>query len=172
MARTAYRYTQYGRYASHDGSHARSCVRYLRSREAVVGADVLDVFAGSGAYGFEALSQGANSVVFFDHQPLAQKTIRKNADSFDCVVNTRVVAGDVLVAPKAEQSADLAFFDPPYQTDLLKQSIAHLATQGWLDEATLLVLEMQKDDAVPANVTVLDTRLYGKSKIVLANLAV
>lgn len=144
----------------------------LRSREAVVGADVLDVFAGSGAYGFEALSQGANSVTFFDHQPLAQKIIRKNADAFDCVVNTRVVAGDVLDAPKAEQSAELAFFDPPYKTDLLKQTITHLARQGWLDDRTLLVLEMEKDDAVPANVMVLDTRLYGKSKIVLANLSV
>lgn len=140
----------------------------LRAREAIVDARVLDVFAGSGAYGFEALSQGAAHVTFFEKNQTAVKAIHQNAEKLDCTSQVVCIGGDVARAPSAQQTATLAFFDPPYEANLLSPALAYLKTQGWITPDTLLVLEMKKDEEPPTDLNILDTRHYGTSKIILA----
>lgn len=132
---------------------------------------VLDVFAGSGAMGFEAVSQGASQAVLFEQGNLALQAIEKNRIKLRGAADkTRVVKGDILKVPKNPQdAADIAFFDPPYHDDVLRQSIAALYRNGWLSAKTLLVLEMHKDTEFtpPEGVQMQfhDARIYGTSKI-------
>lgn len=139
-------------------------------------AAVLDVFAGSGAMGFEAVSQGAAQAVFFEQNPVAVQAIEKNRIKLRGALDkTRLVKGDVLRAPVCDgTAAALAFFDPPYDQGLLAPALAHLLARGWISRATLLVLEMQKneqpalqDGLVPE---MFDARIYGTSKIMFARL--
>lgn len=132
---------------------------------------VLDVFAGSGAMGFEAVSQGANSAVLFEQGSLALQAIEKNRIKLRGAADkTRVVKGDILKAPKNTQDvADIAFFDPPYHDDVLQRSISVLHRSGWISAKTLLVLEMHKDTEFtpPDGIEMQfhDARIYGTSKI-------
>lgn len=139
----------------------------LRAREAVMGAKVLDVFAGSGAYGFEALSQGAAHVTFFEQDQQAQLAIRGNIKAIGCETSATLISGDARKAPHGTP-ATLAFFDPPYHENLIEPALRHLVAQGWIGSNALLVLELEKDEPEPQGLKMLDTRVYGTSKIILA----
>lgn len=131
---------------------------------------VLDVFAGSGAMGFEALSQGAANAVFFEQHPKAIEAIEKNKIKLR-YGDARVIKGDVTKPPvNTGQPAQMAFFDPPYQQDLLGPALQMLHYKGWLDTNTLLVLEMHKGEVLQYDITHFDARIYGTSKIVFGKL--
>lgn len=111
-------------------------------------ARVLDLFAGSGALGLEALSRGAAHATFVEAAERAVKVLRANVRALDAGGKSRIVAGDVFrfldgVDPYA---FDLAFADPPYGREL-----AAALAQRFLDApfAALLVVEHRKDDALP-----------------------
>ena len=110
----------------------------------ILGARCLDLFSGSGAMGIEALSRGANEVVFVEsHYPSVQK-IRQNLAAFKlcetekyCVIHStaqQYLKGD----PKP---FDIIFVDPPYRKDLLKPICYQLQSGGWLKKMTHLYLE-------------------------------
>lgn len=138
---------------------------------------VLDVFAGSGAMGFEALSQGAANAVFFEQGALAIQSIEKNRIKLRGAADvTSIIKGDVLKAPVNKgEAAQIAFFDPPYHDEVLGQSLQALHTKNWISNDTLLVLEMYKATQFTApqgmSVQHFDARIYGTSKIVFAKLA-
>lgn len=132
---------------------------------------VLDVFAGSGAMGFEAVSQGAAQAILFENSRLALQAIEKNRlklrGAASCVT---VQNGDVLKAlQNSGKVADIAFLDPPYHDNVLEQSLRILQQKNWISDATLLVLEMHKDTTfnAPADmgIDIYDARIYGTSKI-------
>lgn len=137
-------------------------------------AHVLDVFAGSGAMGFEALSQGAKSAVFFEQHADAVKSIERNAEKLKATKTEAIMyRGDVMKAGQNRGAvATIAFFDPPYKKDLLLPAMQALQAKGWITTDTLLVLEMQKYETPPENVTVHDERVYGTSKVMFANLII
>ncbi len=143
----------------------------LRSRGVVVGARVLDVFAGSGAYGFEALSQGAAQVTFFEQDAVALAALRANITHLQCTAQAHIVSGDVRHAARNDgAAADVAFLDPPYHQGLLAPTLQRLAEQGWITPETLLVIEMEKEESLPAGLESIDTRRYGVSKIEICKL--
>lgn len=143
----------------------------LRSREAVMDARVLDVFAGSGAYGFEALSQGAAHVTFFEQHRVALQVLRDNVAQLGCAAQTTIISGDAQQAPAATgPAANLAFFDPPYHQGLLAPAVAHLAAGGWIDLSTFLILEIENRETPPEGISILNSNTYGTSKIFLAKL--
>lgn len=138
------------------------------------GATVLDVFAGSGAYGIEALSRGAEYVTFFEHSAEAIKAIDDNVIKLDVKEKTKTMRGNVLTVPAARyQLPHVAFFDPPYGKDLITQSIKALKKRGWLSSKTLLVIETEskKSDELPNSFEILSERTYGRSKVVIGRLS-
>jgi 16S rRNA (guanine966-N2)-methyltransferase len=90
-------------------------------------ADVLDLFAGSGALGIEALSRGAASVTFVDREPRGLAILRQNLDALDFKARARVVRGDVVrwleASPDEVRRAGFVFMDPPYDDDVLDRAL-------------------------------------------------
>lgn len=101
----------------------------------IAGARVLDLYAGTGAVGIEALSRGAARVVFVERAPVALAALRKNLAALGASRgDARVVAGDVLAVLRGlvgqEGPFDLVFLDPPYATTLAAQTLAALPGAG------------------------------------------
>ncbi|MDQ3385034.1 MAG: 16S rRNA (guanine(966)-N(2))-methyltransferase RsmD [Actinomycetota bacterium] len=136
----------------------------LTSLDALDGVVVLDLYAGSGAMGLEALSRGASSATFVDSDPRALAAIRANVAATGFTDVSRVVRSDV---PRflAEQRArvGLAVLDPPYA----------LADEAWSAllsslAAEVAVLESDRELAVPGGWEILRARRYGTTVITLA----
>lgn len=131
------------------------------------GAQVLEAFAGSGAFGFEALSRGAARATLIDNARAAQAAQRRNAETLGESAKTRIIAGDATRPPRGAPQ-DLVFLDPPYRGGLAAPAIAALTAAGWIDPRTLVIVEVaaKEDFAAPANFTVLDERRYGPAKFI------
>jgi 16S rRNA (guanine966-N2)-methyltransferase len=131
------------------------------------GLRVLDLFAGTGALGLEALSRGASHVTFVDDGRVAQGLIRKNidltrsADRTDLVRRDATRLGDNPGAPY-----DLVFLDPPYGKSMGQKAVAALAN-GWIADDALLVWEENAPMQAPAGFTLQDSRKYGDTHISL-----
>ncbi|MCA0907969.1 16S rRNA (guanine(966)-N(2))-methyltransferase RsmD [Ruegeria marisrubri] len=131
------------------------------------GLRVLDLFAGTGALGLEALSRGASHVTFVDDGRVAQGLIRKNidltrsADRTDLVRRDATRLGDNPGAPY-----DLVFLDPPYGKAMGQKAVAALAN-GWIADDALLVWEENAPMQAPAGFTLQDSRNYGDTHISL-----
>src|SRR2546430_699252 len=93
----------------------------------IEGANVLDLFAGSGALGIEALSRGAVSVTFVDQEPRGLAILRQNLDALGFKDRARVVRADVVrwleASPDSVRSADFVFLDPPYDDVVLAKAL-------------------------------------------------
>lgn len=132
---------------------------------------VLDLFAGSGALGIEALSRGADHAVFVDNDGNAVATVRGNLSALDAR-NATVVRSDVaqLVATPCPYGAfDVVFADPPYATDddTAATMLSALADNGWLARDALVVLERSAKSQVawPASFTGVSKRTYGDTAV-------
>lgn len=131
------------------------------------GLRVLDLFAGTGALGLEALSRGASHVTFVDDGRVAQGLIRKNidltrsADRTDLIRRDATRLGDNPGAPY-----DLVFLDPPYGKSMGQKAVAALAN-GWIADDALLVWEENAPMQAPAGFTLHDSRRYGDTHISL-----
>lgn len=123
------------------------------------GARVLDLFAGSGALGLEALSRGAESAVFVEQAPAALKVLRANAEALGAGGRARIVRGDaVKFAKELEAGAfDLAFADPPYGQGFAEALAGQFAEVPF---ARLLCIEHGRGDALP-ELPGARTRRYG-----------
>jgi 16S rRNA (guanine966-N2)-methyltransferase len=128
----------------------------LRSRGAVEGSDVLDLFAGSGALGVEALSQGATSATFVDSDRLARQAIRRNLEACGFLDRAAVIAAPAerFLAQRGAEGFDLAFLDPPYAFAGWARLLASLP-------ADLAVIESDGPVAVPAGWEVVRESRYG-----------
>jgi 16S rRNA (guanine966-N2)-methyltransferase len=145
------------------GGHGESGVSPLH------GARVLDVFAGSGALGIEALSRGAAHASFLESDREAVRLIGENLRKIGEAANARIVRCDATMPPPASTPASLAFVDPPYRSGLAGKSLAAMARTGWLADQALLTLELARTEDVemPAGFSVLDERRYGAAKILI-----
>jgi 16S rRNA (guanine966-N2)-methyltransferase len=131
----------------------------------------IDLFAGSGALGFEALSRGAAFCLFVETDEAARGAIRDNVDALGLFGRTRVHrrdATDLGVRPGADGPAfDLAFLDPPYAKGLGETALAKLAAGGWLAAGATIVFE--RGTAEPAfsveGFEPLDVRDYGATRV-------
>ncbi|NOD85789.1 16S rRNA (guanine(966)-N(2))-methyltransferase RsmD [Ruegeria sp. HKCCD6119] len=131
------------------------------------GLRVLDLFAGTGALGLEALSRGASHVTFVDDGRVAQGLIRKNidltrsADRTDLIRRDATRLGDNPGAPY-----DLVFLDPPYGKSMGQKAVAALAN-GWIADDALLVWEENAPMQAPAGFKLHNSRKYGDTHISL-----
>jgi 16S rRNA (guanine966-N2)-methyltransferase len=134
----------------------------------VVGARVLDGFAGTGALGLEALSRGAASAVFMENTRRAIGSLRRNIEALDEDENARILACDVLRAPPAQEPVDIVLLDPPYGRAKGAQAIEALEAAGWLADDVLIVLEAGAKDGVdaPKGFEILEERVSGAARLV------
>lgn len=136
----------------------------------VEGRRVLDLFAGSGALGLEAISRGAAFALFVETDAAARGVIRDNIEALGLFGVTRIHrrdATDLGVKPLGlGDPFDLAFLDPPYHKGLGERALAALATGGWIAPDALVVFECAADES-PATpgFEVLDERAYGAAKV-------
>ena len=140
------------------------------------GARVLDLFAGSGALGLEALSRGARFCLLVDESAEARGAIRRNVEALELTGVTKIWRRDA--TKLGERGAilpfNLIFLDPPYGRGLGDQALAALADGGWVADGAIVVVEERADAAIalPATFQEIDTRSHGDTKIVMARAAV
>lgn len=135
------------------------------------GARVIDLFAGSGALGFEAISRGAAFALFVETDEAARGAIRENIDALSLFGATRIHRRDAtdlgLKPASAGDPFDLAFLDPPYRKGLGEKALEGLAAGGWLKPGAVVVFERASDepDVAPAGFEALDARDYGAARV-------
>jgi len=132
----------------------------------VPGARVLDLFAGTGALGLEALSRGAEAASFVENGRAALGLLRDNIARLGAGDATRVIERDATrLGPNPGPPHGLAFLDPPYGRGLGERAVAAALAGGWLAPGAVVVWE--EGDAVtpPAGLTLLDARRYGGTMI-------
>ena len=132
--------------------------------QAVEGANVLDLFAGSGSYGFEALSRGAARATFVDSSSVAVDTIKKNAAKLN-QENVTIIQGDVLAFLEQNlQEFSIIFVDPPYKLDVYEDVVKTLIRRNILSSNAIIVLESERELNI-------DESLFSKVKLYKYGLA-
>jgi 16S rRNA (guanine966-N2)-methyltransferase len=144
--------------------------------EPLDGMRVMDLFAGSGALGFEAISRGAAFALFVETDDEARGAIRENADACGVMGRTRVhrrSAIDLGVRPGSDGEAfDLAFLDPPYRKGLGEQALDRLIEGNWLRPGAVVVFERGSDEPEidTPGYERLDARDYGAARVLFLKL--
>ena len=156
-------------------------------RAAIEGAVVLDVFAGTGALGLEALSRGAASASFIESDAAALRALRANVVACRAEDRTEILAGDVFQFPGGPGSprralvaslaaaaterghgpASLVFLDPPYGQDLVPRALARLQDAGRIRHGALIVAEIGKHDTWIPDQPLLSERQHGAARILI-----
>ena len=120
-------------------------------QHSVPDARVLDLFAGSGALGLEALSRGARQAVFVEQFPAAARALQEQLVRFGGAAKGRILEmGAARFLRTPGEPFDIAFLDPPFGTNALAEYIPLLDTGGWLKAGSLVYLENERPVGVPA----------------------
>lgn len=131
-------------------------------REAIIGATVLDAFAGTGALGLEALSRGAAFAHFIEPNRAALAALRANIATLQAAA--RIHAADAR-HPPAGTPCTLVFLDPPYGQGLVEQALAALGTAGWIAPGAIIVAETGRDEELAPYGTPLAERVHGAARL-------
>jgi 16S rRNA (guanine966-N2)-methyltransferase len=116
-------------------------------KDEVEGKKVLDLFAGSGNLGIEALSRGAEFVTFVDSSSQSIKIIKKNLESLNLEKRAKIIGKDCLkVLPKLEEKFGIIFADPPYLSGFAQKVIDSVVRYDLLEKHGILVLEHHKKE--------------------------
>lgn len=136
------------------------------------GARVLDLFAGSGALGLEALSRGAAFCLFVEQEAEARAVIRRNIEALGLTGATKLFRRDATDLGPAGRNggATLAFLDPPYGQGFAEQAMISLASGDWLAPGAITVIEERKGTSVtiPRGFGILDERSWGETQAIFA----
>src|SRR5437879_3581769 len=106
------------------------------------GRPVLDAFAGTGAFGLEALSRGASAAAFIESERDALTALRRNVATLGVEDRAHIVARDATRPPRARLAGAVAFLDPPYRSGLAVPALEALAAAGWLTADAIVVIEV------------------------------
>lgn len=132
----------------------------------IEGSRVLDLFAGTGALGFEALSRGAARALFVDDGAKSRALLRENTDKTHMIGQSKIYRRDATrMGENRGDPYDLIFLDPPYGKGLGEKALASCARGGWLAEAALIIWEESTTISPPPGFTLLDQRKYGDTHI-------
>lgn len=132
--------------------------------------NVLDLFAGSGALGIEALSRGAENAVFVEHNPKAYETIRKNLSGSGFVENAVLYRADsIAFLDECKLRFDVIFLDPPYNKGLIFEALDKIYQNNLLSDGGIVAAESEADGESPVHTgfEVIKTAKYGKTIITL-----
>lgn len=138
----------------------------------VSGARVLDLFAGTGALGLEALSRGAAEVTFVDDGAKALALMRANIAKMRVEGETRVLRQDARrLPPNPASPYDLVFLDPPYGKAMGEAALVSAIAGGWLAPGAVVVWEESTPPQPPAGLVQVDQRKYGDTVVTLLKAA-
>lgn len=130
----------------------------------LAGARVLDLFAGTGALGLEALSRGASFATFVDNGNKAQALTSANIDRARANERSNILRRDACALGLNKSAAyDLIFLDPPYHQGMGERAVQSALNGGWLTANALIVWEEARPPIVPDGLTLLDQRPSGGS---------
>ena len=136
-------------------------------------AVILDLFAGSGALGIEALSRGAKKAYFCDKSYEAIKVIKENLNKTKFLDKSVIFNSDYLVAmKKIKEKLSIVFLDPPYKLDLSINAIRELLKLKIIDEDTIIIIETDEFNRdinelkMIEKVEIIDTRKYGRAYLI------
>jgi 16S rRNA (guanine966-N2)-methyltransferase len=139
------------------------------------GARVLDLFAGTGALGLEALSRGAAFCLFVEQEADTRALIRRNVEALGLTGVTKIFRRDAMDLGPAGRNGGftLAFLDPPYGQGLAERALASAAGGGWLAAGAIAVIEERKGTgvALPAGFDAFDRRAWGDTQALFARFA-
>ncbi len=141
-----------------------SLFNVLAGHGAPAGMRVLDLFAGTGALGLEALSRGADGATFVENGRAALKNLYRNIALCGAEAQTRVIARDAR-SPGPGQPHDLVFLDPPYGKALGEAALTAALAGGWLAPGAMIVWEESAVVRPPQGLRLLDERRYGETWI-------
>ena len=148
--------------------------RFAGENTPLVGKRVVDLFCGSGALGFEALSRGASHVTFIDQNPKALELAKKTASTIGETANSAFIRSDSTHVPRAVLPCSLAFVDPPYDKGLAEKGLESLLQGGWLEDGAIVIVEQSKKEPlkISSAFSLLDERNYGIAKISILKCAI
>lgn len=132
---------------------------------------VLDVFAGSGAMGLEALSRGAERATFLELNPKAARTLKATLARLRVEDLADIITADATRPPpppaSAREGVEIAFLDPPYRKGLEPATLEALGRLGWLKPNALVLVEMEKGEVLtpPQGFRTLESRRWGRTEI-------
>jgi len=134
------------------------------------GAAVLDLFAGTGALGIEALSHGARWCLLVDDSADSRALQRENIEALGLTGATRIWRRDATdlgpIGPSAGGPFDLVFLDPPYHKEMIPKALKSLKDGGWLKDKALIVAETDASEPLDTpGYTLLDERDYGETRV-------
>ena len=136
------------------------------------GSRCLDLYAGTGALGLEALSRGAAEAVFVERSPVAARQLQKNIDLLDARGASVVTQGALdYLQREASGPFDLVFLDPPFADDLLEETCRLLAARGLLAAGARVYLEQDRakpEPRLPDNWTIKKNKTAGNVRYLLA----
>lgn len=135
-------------------------------------AIVLDMFAGTGALGLEALSRGATHVTFIDNRAESLKLVEQNVNNLGARSSTDILRRDAVNPGKPGQPYDLVLMDPPYGEDLAGPALSALAKNGWLKPEAVIMIEVAAKESLnpPTEFKVIKERTYGAAKLIFLRL--
>lgn len=131
---------------------------------------VLDLFSGSGAIGIEAASRGAEKVILCDKSKDAINIINKNIEKTRLQQNTKVINSDYKEAlKKANCKYDIIYIDPPYATNLVKDSVEEILKNEYLNDSGIIIIETDEEERIykelneiEEKIDIYDKRKYGR----------
>lgn len=127
--------------------------------------NLLDIFCGTGAFGFEALSRGFKHVTFVDIDTIP---VQKNAKLFQAEKERfSVMQSDASRLSKSRRLYDMVFMDAPYAKGLTEIALKQLLAQSWLREGAICIVEIRKDERwpLPEGLELVDERVYGLARV-------
>ena len=134
----------------------------------IEGARVLDLFAGTGALGFEALSRGASRALFVDDGAKSRALLRENTDKLRMIGQSKIYRRDATrMGENRGAPYDLVFLDPPYGKALGEKALESCEKGGWLAEGALVIWEESAPVALPQGYALKDQRKYGDTTITI-----
>jgi 16S rRNA (guanine966-N2)-methyltransferase len=133
------------------------------------GARVIDLFAGTGALGLEALSRGAQHLTAVESDGAALACLRENVEALDFKNKVRVIQGDATNLPPAPEPCAYAFLDPPYRGGKAAPALVSLSETGWLLAGAILVAETSTREKLtpPDGYEEIERRRYGAAEMVI-----
>ncbi|MEX0280784.1 MAG: 16S rRNA (guanine(966)-N(2))-methyltransferase RsmD [Arenibacterium sp.] len=139
----------------------------LAHRDAIDGARVLDLFAGTGALGLEALSRGASRVCFVENGRIGAQLITRNIALLGVEEEVQLLRRDATRLGPAADSFDLVFLDPPYGKGLGAKSLLACVEGGWIRDEALIVWEENSAQMAPHGFETIDARRFGDTYLTI-----
>ncbi len=129
----------------------------------------LDVFAGTGAVGIEALSRGAKEAFFIENHGPAIACLKANTAPFQNVI---ILTCNAEMPPFRAHPVDIVFMDAPYARQLWEKALTALHKNGWIAPETHIIIEVERKEEVilPAGFRLIDDRHYGRNRLIFCEL--